>query len=347
MQKDNNRLAVEIRAAAISLGYEKCGMIPVEDLQGYAEKLSARIRRFPDSQPNLRPFYSFARPAEKHPWAKSVIVCVRRYGTYKIPERLKGKIAKYYLFDGRVDEKSPDYQASLHFERYLAEQGMRHATDRRFGLTALRWAAMKAGLGIVRKNNFFYTESGSWVYLEAWLTDRALELKEAPTLAPCAPSCNLCMRACPTKSLSAPYEMSRSACVSCLTTWSGRDMPTEPYRRQIGEWIYGCDACQDACPHNKGAWEAKRDFPGLDEIADGISLAQIIAMPYETLQNIIQPKFWYIKQQDVWKWKVNALNAMCNSGETQYQQWIVLACRDEHEKVRAMAQFVKAQMKLS
>ena len=49
------------------------------------------------------------------------------------------------------------------------------ATDRDFGITALRWAGMKAGIGIIRKNNFFYTEKGSYQYLEAFLIDEPLQ----------------------------------------------------------------------------------------------------------------------------------------------------------------------------
>lgn len=347
IEDNSSQLAKEIHETAISLGYEKCGIIAVNELRGYVEKLTARIRRFPDTKVKLNDFFRFANPEEKYPWVKSVVICVRRYGKYKIPERLNGMIAKSYMVDSRVDKTSEDYQDSIRFEQYLTEQGIKTATDRKFGITALRWAAMKAGLGIVRKNNFFYTESGSWVHLEAWLIDRALELKEIPKLTPCSESCNLCIRACPTKSLCAPYEMSRSACVSCITTWDGRDMPNDPYREQLGSWIYGCDACQDACSYNRNKWVEDIDFPGLKELANCISLEQIIEMDYEYLQNIIQPKFWYIQKQDVWKWKVNALNAMYNSWEKKYQKWVLLACYDENEKVREMANFIKAQTELS
>lgn len=348
MQVDDSiQLAKKIQKTAIMLGYEKCGIIGVNELRGYSKKLSARINRFPDTKAKLNDFYRFSCPDENYPWVKSVVICVRRYGKYKIPERLNGMIAKYYMVDSRVNKRSADYQDSIRFEQYLNEQGIKTATDRKFGITALRWAAMKAGLGIVRKNNFFYTESGSWVYLEAWFIDRKLELKEVTTLTPCSEFCNLCMRACPTNSLSAPYEMSRSSCVSCITTWDGWDMPNDSYREQLGSWIYGCDACQDACPYNRNKWIEDIDFPGLEEIANCISLEQIIEMDYQYLQNIIQPKFWYIKKQDVWKWKVNALNAMYNSGEEKYQKWVLIACCDENEKVRQMANFVKAQIQLS
>lgn len=80
-------------------------------------------------------------------------------GIIQIPKHLNGLIAKYYLVDSRKDENSIDYQASILFENYLNELGLKTATKRDFGITDLRWAALKAGLGIVRKNNFFYSDS--------------------------------------------------------------------------------------------------------------------------------------------------------------------------------------------
>lgn len=82
---------------------------------------------------------------------------------------MKGRVAKYYLTDGRRHTDSEGYKTSVAFEKYLADCGLQVATDRDFGITALRWAGMKAGIGIIRKNNFFYTEKGSYQYLEAFL----------------------------------------------------------------------------------------------------------------------------------------------------------------------------------
>jgi epoxyqueuosine reductase len=96
------------------------------------------------------------------------------------------------------------------FDAYLLSLNLKIETEREFGITALRWAAYKAGLGTIRKNNFFYTDNGSWVYLEAWLTDAEMELKHENDQKPCPPECNKCIASCPTKSLCEPYTMSRA-----------------------------------------------------------------------------------------------------------------------------------------
>lgn len=332
-------LSLQIKNAALDMGYEKCGIIKMSDIYGYEERLDERIERIPEAKGFYQSQYSFVKAQDIHSWAKSIVICVRRYGKYDIPEHLKGMIAKYYLVDSRADENSKDFQDSLKFEKYMQELGIRAETERKFGLTALRFAAMKAGLGIVRRNNFFYTENGSWLYLEAWLIDKELEAIETPTLRPCSEKCNLCIKACPSASLSQPYTMNPIACVSCITTFMGRDMPKERFRKEIGDWVYGCDACQDACPMNKNRWKETEEFPYLDELSQNISLEKIIKMDYEFLEKVMQPKFWYIPKQDVWKWKVNAINAMVNNYKEQYKESIYEACNDSHEKVREMAEW--------
>ena len=145
----SNQLVLEIKEAATKLGYDKCGIINISTMKGYREKLAQRIERFPDIQPHSEEFFSFAELEKDYPWAKSVIICVRHYGKYHIPEHLQGIIAKYYLVDSRKDENSKDYQASIAFEDFLTAKNIRNETRRDFGITSLRWAAQAAGLGII------------------------------------------------------------------------------------------------------------------------------------------------------------------------------------------------------
>jgi epoxyqueuosine reductase len=341
-----NPLTAQIKSAALNMGYEKCGIIKISDMSDYEEKLNERIERVPEVKPYYEEFYGFARLQETYPWVKSVVICVRHYGKYSIPEHLKGLIAKYYLVDSRTDENSKDYQDSLKFEAYMKEIGLKTDTRRKFGITALRWAALKAGLGVVRKNNFFYTESGSWVYLEAWLIEKELEYIETPTMKKCSEHCNLCIKACPTASLSEPYTMNRCSCISCLTTWEGWDLPHEKFNAQMGGWVYGCDVCQDVCPMNKGRWNATEEFPGLSDLNRHISLEKILKMDYIFLEKVMQPKFWYIEKADVWRWKTNAINAMVNDYQKQYREYILYAYNDNNVKVREMAEWAIQKLNL-
>lgn len=337
--------ALDIVNKAKELGFDKCGIIPVEMMSGYEEKLEERIKHFPQTKEKYEAFRSFAHLRDNYHWAKSVVICSFWYGRYCIPDELKECIAKYYLTDGRRNTESQGYQTSVAFERYLKDCGFQIATDRDFGITALRWAAMQAGIGIVRKNNFFYTEKGSYQYLEAFLIDVPLKHVVENSIKPCAEKCNLCMKACPTKSLEAPYMMCRNTCVSCLTTWDGWNLRIEPLRSKFGKWIYGCDACQDACPYNKNAWKNEEKFPGLEELSRHLTYEKIILSDYDWLETVLQQKLWYIPKGKTWRYKTNTLNAMLNNYKGEYLPIIEAACHDEYAEVRDMAKWVLEKIK--
>lgn len=336
--------AVDIVNKAIALGYDTCGIIPVEQMAGYEARLEERMEHFPQTREKYEGFRRFAHPQTEYPWAKAVVIVSFWYGKYRIPGGMQGRVAKYYLTDARKNPDSEGSKTSVALEKYLTDCGFRVATKRNYGTTALRWAAMQAGIGLLRKNNFFYTEKGSYQYLEAFLIDAPLHYVAKNHVQPCPESCNLCIKACPTGSLEAPYRMCRNTCVSCLTTWDGWDLQTEPLRKELGTWVYGCDACQDACPYNKSAWKGEEDFPGLEAWASRFSYEEIVLADYEWLRSVVRPKLWYIPEGKEWRYKTNALNAMLNSYDPTYLPVIKAACRDECAEVRDMASWVLAEI---
>ena len=75
---------------------------------------------------------------------------------------------------------------------------------------------MMAGLGIIRKNNFFYTKKGSFVELVGYVIDQKAWCHHVPDIRPCAESCHLCQTHCPSGALKGPFTMSRWQCVSFI-----------------------------------------------------------------------------------------------------------------------------------
>jgi epoxyqueuosine reductase len=333
--------AAVIKENALRFGFSKCGIIKVDAVKGYKDELDKRVAAFPQSALMYKRFYHYADVRQTFPWALSLVVCVYEHGKFEVPEGLRGRIGRAYLFDGRKDENSEEFRARGELIRYLEGLGMKVGCSDGLGITSLRYAAGKAGLGKVRKNNFFYTENGSWNSIEVFAIDRELELIENDRTKECPEDCSKCMSACPTGSLKGPYSMQPMHCISFITSKSGGlvELAGNPLSERIGRWVYGCDACQTACPFDRRP-DGNVKFPGLDAVAENLSLERIIDTDDETYKNKIQPKFWYIAPDMQWMWKVNALNAMKNDYQERYRPYIRKCLDDPNERIRNMAKWI-------
>jgi epoxyqueuosine reductase len=313
-------------------------------MDGYDERLSERAIKVPESAGFYKTQRRLTRLREQYPWANSAVVTVSHRGRYRMQEQLEGHIGKHYIFDARANLESSEYKRNTAMEEFLRGMVLKTESNRNYGIVGLRWAAMKAGLGIIRKNNFFYTESGSWVSIDAWLVDEAMQLLESSDLPACPEACSNCVKACPTASLSSAYAMNPTSCVSYLTTFGSHNFTINPLGKRCGTWIYGCDACQDACSFNRGKWAGDEEFPGVRDRSPHLTAENILKMHDAFYRRNIQPKFFYILPDELWKWKINALNFMRNNYRDDYRQYITEARSDESEQVREFANRICAEL---
>jgi epoxyqueuosine reductase len=335
----------QIRQKAYELGIHKCGIIKPEAMTDYADRLRERMGRIPNGEKLYGRFLSFADIREAIPWAKSIVVLALHYGHYILPqESIVAGYGKSYLVDSRFNPDAGERKILMEFDEYLHKLGLKTEWNEHPGITAMRWAAHKAGLGIIRQNNFFYTEKGSWITIAALATDKEMELIEKQSLPECPVDCNRCAKACPTKSLSEPYTMNMATCVSRLTTSNDADSYDDITNRQIGAKIYGCDVCQDVCPMNKDKWENRDIFPNLDNLSKLLSPSAILNASYEELENNLAEKFFYIKRDNLWRWKLNAINALVNNYKTGDDMLVRNSLEDRYEIVRKKAQWALEKM---
>ena len=316
------------------MGFTDCAIIPFPDFSEYKDSLEKRSKEFPASKELYDTLYPMAGKIEN---AKSLIVSSQRYNSYKINSALEGRIGKMYLYDSRLNY-SAEFRARQEFEVYLKTLGLNLLQ----AAVPARWAALKAGIGKFGRNNFIYDDvHGSYITILSWVIDSVLDYDSVaagaapaavsvsdagaapageafpapadPRIAEgCSEACLKCVAACPTKALSEAFSMNRAKCIAELSFFSN-EKPDELTQSQMGQWIYGCDVCQDVCPLNKDKFTETEEFPLLTEFEKYLETESILNMDQETYENVLNPRFWYMGKDKLWLWKNNAERVLKNS----------------------------------
>ena len=119
--------------------------------------------------------------------------------------------------------------------------------------------AQRAGIGWIGKNTcLIHPQKGSYFLLSEILLDLDLE-PDAPFVTDHCGTCTRCIRACPTDCILPNRTIDATRCISYLTIELKDDIPAE-LRQKIGDWVFGCDICQMACPWNRFAVEGDPAF---------------------------------------------------------------------------------------
>jgi epoxyqueuosine reductase len=205
-------------------------------------------------------------PDQLLPEARSIIVLALNY--YQPHPERPYRIAKYALGD---DYHNFMLRRLKRLCRILREEY--GGTQRPYvdtGPLLEKPIAAAAGIGWQGKSTILIEpKRGTWSFLANIVTDLDLPADE-PVKDRCG-SCSRCIDVCPTRAITAPYQLDATKCISYLTIEHDGAIPLE-VREAIGDRLYGCDECLDVCPWNKWATptiEPKflpRAFPDLREL---------------------------------------------------------------------------------
>ncbi len=146
--------------------------------------------------------------------------------------------------------------------------------------------AAEAGIGWHGKSTMLLSSKlGTWFFLAEILT--TLELPpDAPQIARCG-RCTRCLEACPTGAIVAPHQLDARRCISYLTIELKGSIPIE-LRPLIGDRIYGCDDCLEACPWNRFAQAAHENAFVKRAAIEQMQLRDFLALSEEQFRQLFR-----------------------------------------------------------
>jgi epoxyqueuosine reductase len=276
-EADINMRTAAVKARAAALGFDACGVALVQDVDPEGRLDAWLARGYHASMDWIARTRDSRRDVTKVlPGAASVVVvarnyyaprpaiapgtgCVSRYAWGRDYHRVLRKplralaayIAETASCGGKQSEPcQPAYYCAIDTGPVL-ERG---------------WAA-RAGIGWVGKNGMvIHRELGSWLFLGVIATTVPL-FPDRPVASQCG-NCRRCMEACPTGAIVEPGVVDSRACISYHTIENRSEIPGSLCER-FGDWVFGCDVCQEACPWNAGVRETseKRFHPDVGQAA--------------------------------------------------------------------------------
>jgi len=279
----NRDLTYKIKQCATRLGFFACGISRAERLEMEGKKLKdwlalgfhgelRYLSRNPDNRSDPRHILLNARSV--------ISVLYNYYPENPLPVQDNFHIARYAYgkdYHVLIRQKLNDLIGML-----KQECGEANAVGFVDASPVMEKAlAQRAGLGWTGKNTLLiHPQMGSFFFIGDIITDAEL-VYDTPLPDGCG-SCRKCLDACPTGALIAPHVLDVRRCIAYLTISFKGDLP-EDLRSCFQDRIYGCDACQEACPCNRFA------FPHNDP--DLLPMPKLKTMNRDRWKNLTEEKF--------------------------------------------------------
>ncbi|PAW71070.1 MAG: tRNA epoxyqueuosine(34) reductase QueG [Verrucomicrobiia bacterium Tous-C5FEB] len=280
-------------------------------------------------------------PREVLPECRTVICLALNYfpGDKPFPENHPGgyRIARYAwnndyhdLIEKKLKELDQKLQTLGGTQKFYVDTGP--VLERDF--------ASDAGLGWNGKSTMqIHRRLGTWFFLADILTTLDLT-PDAPIRDHCG-SCTRCMTACPTQAITAPRQLDARRCVSYLTIEHKGPIPSE-FRRAIGNRIYGCDDCLQACPWNRFASNSREASFHARESVFSMKIRDFLSLTDESFRALFAKS--PIKRIKRPAFLRNVCVALGNTGTTDDLPALRQAAQDPHPLISEHALWAIAEI---
>lgn len=275
-----------------------------------------------------------ADPKQILPECKSILVLALPYANSESKiQNSELRVAAYALGNDYHDIIPPRLKQIVEF----IEEQVGHPVPNRYytdtGPILERELAQRAGLGWIGKNAMLiHPKAGSTFLLAEILLGIELE-PDPPFPTDHCGSCTRCLDACPTQCILPDRTLDSNRCISYLTIENKGEIP-EDLRPQIGNWIFGCDICQQVCPWNRFSAEAD---PALQPtIPLPILRADLILSPVEFNQRFKRTPIQRAKRRGYLR---NLAVAVGNTGTENDVPALEQATQDSEPLVREHAEW--------
>jgi epoxyqueuosine reductase len=337
-------LEARLKERAHELGFDLVGIapaVPADDFahlehwlaQGFAGEMTYMHRHGP----------ARLHPDSVLPDVRTVVMVAMNYRTPDSAppnHRLRGKVARYA---GGLDYHDV-LRARLNELLAWVQSVVPGADGRGVVDTAPlleRDFARRAGLGWIGKNTMLINKQiGTYTLLGALLLDCVLTPDTAFVANHCG-TCTRCLNACPTDAFAGPFQLDARRCISYLTIELRGSIPEE-LREEMGDWVFGCDVCQEVCPWNRKAPLGKEPALAPHVAGRTTDLIELLGLSEtEFRERFRHTALWRTRRRALAR---NAAIALGNLGDPSALPALQQALADPEPVVREAAQWAISRL---
>lgn len=280
--------------------------------------------------------------------AQSIVMVGLDYRSIAVPEHIlndpaRGRIASYAWNVDYHDVMQVRLEAIASWMQSQIGESLEQKVYVDTGAVLERSHAQQAGMGFIGKNTMLiHPKRGSYFFLgEIISTIEFDDYDEAHRETMCG-NCSRCLTACPTDAFPHPHVLDARRCISYHTIenkgWIDREL-----RSDFGNWVYGCDICQEVCPFQR--FSLPSDEPGFyppDENTTAPYLTELLTLTDESFkERYSDSPIYRIKRKRLVR---NACIAVGNSHDKQFIPYIIQLMYDPEPIVRGHAAWALWQL---